>query len=34
MEIWRQLNRKGAAVIDGETIEEVETNLEERIHGF
>ena len=27
---WRQLNRKGASGIDGETIEEFETNLEER----
>src|SRR4029450_2094657 len=31
-ETWRQLNRKGASGIDGETIEEFETNLEERIH--
>jgi RNA-directed DNA polymerase len=30
-ETWRQLNRKGASGIDGETIEEFETNLEERI---
>jgi RNA-directed DNA polymerase len=29
---WRQLNRKGASGIDGETIKELETNLEERIH--
>src|SRR5262249_33198708 len=28
---WRQLNRKGASGIDGETIQEFETNLEERI---
>ena len=28
---WRQLNRKGASGIDGETIAEFETNLEERI---
>ena len=28
---WRQLNRKGASGIDGETIEAFETNLEERI---
>jgi RNA-directed DNA polymerase len=28
---WRQLNRKGASGIDGETSEEVEANLEERI---
>ena len=28
---WRQLNRKGASGIDGETITEFETNLEERI---
>jgi group II intron reverse transcriptase/maturase len=31
METWRQLNRKGASGIDGETIEEFETNLEARI---
>ena len=30
-ETWRQLNRKGASGIDGETIEAFETNLEERI---
>src|SRR4029450_5969053 len=30
-ETWRQLNRKGASGIDGETIQEFETNLEERI---
>jgi RNA-directed DNA polymerase len=29
---WRQLNRKGASGIDGETIGEFETNLDERIH--
>jgi retron-type reverse transcriptase len=29
---WRQLNRKGASGIDGETIAECETHLEERIH--
>src|SRR5262245_40684090 len=28
---WRQLNRKGASGIDGETIEEFEANLEERL---
>ena len=28
---WRQLNRKGASGIDGETIQEFETNLEDRI---
>ena len=28
---WRQLNRKGASGIDGETIQEFETNLEERM---
>src|SRR4029453_1001639 len=31
-ETWRQLNRKGASGIDGETIAEFETNLEERIN--
>jgi group II intron reverse transcriptase/maturase len=31
LETWRQLNRKGASGIDGETIEAFETNLEERI---
>lgn len=31
---WRQLNRKGASGIDGETIEEFEANLEERIHAL
>jgi group II intron reverse transcriptase/maturase len=31
LETWRQLNRKGASGIDGETIEEFETNLEARI---
>jgi len=31
-ETWRQLNRQGASGIDGETIEEFEANLEERIH--
>ena len=30
-ETWRQLNRKGASGIDGETIAEFESNLEERI---
>ena len=30
-ETWRQLNRKGASGIDGETIEEFEANLEERL---
>jgi len=30
-ETWRQLNRKGASGIDGETIAECEANLEERI---
>jgi RNA-directed DNA polymerase len=33
-ETWRQLNRKGASGIDGETIEAFETNLEERIQGL
>src|ERR671923_2790064 len=33
-ETWRQLNRKGASGIDGETIKEFETNLEERIAGL
>jgi retron-type reverse transcriptase len=28
---WRQLNRKGASGIDGETIQECETNVEERL---
>jgi RNA-directed DNA polymerase len=31
---WRQLNRKGASGIDGETIEEFEANLEERIQAL
>jgi RNA-directed DNA polymerase len=30
-ETWRQLNRTGASGIDGETIQEFETSLEERI---
>ena len=30
-ETWRQLNRKGASGIDGETIEEFEVNRDERI---
>jgi Retron-type reverse transcriptase len=34
LETWRQLNRKGASGIDGETIEAFETNLEERIQGL
>src|SRR5262245_18210419 len=29
---WRQLNRKGASGIDGETIAEFEATLEARIH--
>ena len=33
-ETWRQLNRKGASGIDGETIEAFETNLEERIQAL
>ena len=31
---WRQLNRKGASGIDGETIEAFEANLEERIQAL
>ena len=31
-ETWRQRNRKGASGIDGETIEEFEANLEERLY--
>lgn len=31
-ETWRQLNRKGASGIDGETMAEFEANLEERIN--
>jgi hypothetical protein len=31
---WRQLNRKGASGIDGETIEEFEANLEARIQAL
>src|SRR5215475_4778208 len=31
-ETWRQLNRKGASGIDGETITEFETNLDQRAH--
>jgi hypothetical protein len=34
LETWRQLNRKGASGIDGETSETFETNLEERIQGL
>lgn len=34
LETWRQLNRKGASGIDGETIEAFETNLEERIQSL
>lgn len=34
LETWRQLNRKGASGIDGETIEEFETNLEARIEAL
>jgi RNA-directed DNA polymerase len=34
LETWRQLNRKGASGIDGETIEAFETKLEERIQSL
>src|SRR5215475_10613231 len=33
-ETWRQLNRKGASGLDGETIQECETNLEERLQAL
>jgi RNA-directed DNA polymerase len=33
-ETWQQLNRKGASGIDGETIAEFETHLEERIQAL
>jgi group II intron reverse transcriptase/maturase len=33
-ETWRQLNRKGASGIDGDTIEAFETNREERIQAL
>src|SRR5215510_10545423 len=31
METWRMLNKKGAPGVDGETIEQYERNLEERV---
>ena len=30
-ETWRQMNRKGAGGVDGETVEQFERNLDERV---